>query len=333
MPVQSSARSHTKDMVRQHSRDAGRAGFARRGDPLIRAWNEVSAVDAVGSRAGSEQHVEGSLRRSASRSIAAVRRVLGLLLFSACATQPGTPAVNPESQAAPSPPPSKGWAERTEPKASPYPSTPPADPVEEVSPREATFDGAIKGILDKEHIRSVVRTNLGEVRRCYNAGLSRDPTLKGRVVVRFTISSEGRVQKAVVTETDIPDPTMLACLLSVAEEFVFPEPDGGGNVVVTYPFVFENAQPRTSDPAYAAAAALALGTLRPEVDACFRGADGKRPAITVEYTVDAAGKASNVTVLGLPPKSAPLDRCITEVFSKATMPKPGNPPVQVTGAP
>jgi TonB family protein len=96
-----------------------------------------------------------------------------------------------------------------------------------------------KGVLLKEDIRQVVRAHLEEVKACYNAGLARDPKLTGRVSIQFTISPTGDVSIAAVQESTVKDADVGRCIADAAKAWKFPEPEGGGNVVVTYPFVLE----------------------------------------------------------------------------------------------
>lgn len=97
------------------------------------------------------------------------------------------------------------------------------------------------GSMDKDIIRRVVRANLAQVRDCYNAGLARDATLKGRVTITFTISSTGAVSAAEIDgATEMRDAEVSRCIAAAAKTWKFPEPEGGGNVVVTYPFVLES---------------------------------------------------------------------------------------------
>src|SRR5690606_7250695 len=41
----------------------------------------------------------------------------------------------------------------------------------------------VKGNLDQDIVRRVVRAHINEVRSCYSRGLARDPALAGRVVI------------------------------------------------------------------------------------------------------------------------------------------------------
>lgn len=107
-------------------------------------------------------------------------------------------------------------------------------------------DGAgPQGSLDKDVIRRVVRGHIEEIRGCYNRGLATDAGLAGRVVVQFAIGGTGAVYSAVVHESTLPahgDP-VAQCIVVAAGKWVFPAPEGGGSVIVTYPFVLESQGP------------------------------------------------------------------------------------------
>ena len=94
----------------------------------------------------------------------------------------------------------------------------------------------IQGGLDKDLIRRVVRAHINEVRSCYNAGLTKDPNLQGRVAVNFVIAGTGKVASAVVQESTIKDASVGNCVAKAVKRWTFPKPRGGGNVIVTYPF-------------------------------------------------------------------------------------------------
>lgn len=106
-------------------------------------------------------------------------------------------------------------------------------------PRVRQAKATVKGGLDKDIIRRIVRTHINEVRYCYNQGLARDPNLKGRVAVQFTIGPSGKVPVAVVAQTSLKDKNVANCVAKAVKRWKFPKPPGGGNAVVTYPFVLE----------------------------------------------------------------------------------------------
>jgi TonB family protein len=101
--------------------------------------------------------------------------------------------------------------------------------------------GVAQGALDKDIIRRVVRAHLSEIRHCYNQTLVRDPQAHGRVVVEFMIGGTGKVTTAVVGESDMADAGLGACATQAVRRWSFPRPEGGGNVMVSYPFAFAPA--------------------------------------------------------------------------------------------
>ena len=106
-------------------------------------------------------------------------------------------------------------------------------------PRIKSDEPKTKGSLSKEVIRKIVRANMNDVRHCYNEGLKRDPDLAGRVAIQFTIGPTGKVPVAVIAESTLPDRTVANCVAKAVKRWEFPKPSGGGNVVVTYPFVLQ----------------------------------------------------------------------------------------------
>lgn len=108
-----------------------------------------------------------------------------------------------------------------------------------VPPVEPAQAGRPKGKLPKDVIRATVRASIADVRRCYNEGLARDPNLTGRVAIQFTIGPQGTVTAATVEASQLPDAEVDNCIADVIKALSFPPPQGGGNVVVTYPFVLQ----------------------------------------------------------------------------------------------
>ena len=118
-----------------------------------------------------------------------------------------------------------------------------------LSPK-ATFGGPqvfneppqIAGSLDKDLVRQVIRENVGKVRFCYEESLQHNPSLAGKVAVRFVIGRDGQVRSASVDDgSTLSDAALSACLLSRVRGLVFPAPKSGGEVTVRYPFVFKSA--------------------------------------------------------------------------------------------
>jgi RNA polymerase sigma factor (sigma-70 family) len=102
------------------------------------------------------------------------------------------------------------------------------------------------GHLDKDVIRAGIRAVVPEIKKCFESLMERDPATEGgRIVVRFVI--EPRDEAGVVTAASIvPDenggseeleaPLAEQCILQEISKAKFPAPEGGGTVVVRYPF-------------------------------------------------------------------------------------------------
>lgn len=104
---------------------------------------------------------------------------------------------------------------------------PPARPPPVKGLREGTI--AVAGRLPPEVVLHVVRPQLGGVRLCYEQGLRRTPTLRGRITVEFVIGASGSVEsaKAVDSATTLPDRTVVDCVVRAFSRASFPQPESG----------------------------------------------------------------------------------------------------------
>lgn len=105
-------------------------------------------------------------------------------------------------------------------------------------PKRIRVDPAtVNGRLPAEVIRQLIRKNFGAFRKCYEAGLGRDPKLEGLVLTRFVIERDGSVSNVDTSKSEIADSEVATCVGASFETLRFPEPDGG-IVRVTYPIRF-----------------------------------------------------------------------------------------------
>jgi outer membrane biosynthesis protein TonB len=100
-----------------------------------------------------------------------------------------------------------------------------------------TTGGQVRGSLDKEIIRRVIRRHIDEVTSCYEKGAELHPHLGGRLVVQFIIGSEGHVTQSRVESSTLNDLLTDNCIANALLSWEFPKPQGGGRVIVSYPFV------------------------------------------------------------------------------------------------
>ncbi len=99
----------------------------------------------------------------------------------------------------------------------------------------------VRGQLDKEIIRRIVRRHVNEVKYCYDQALARQPKLDGRLVTQFTISGTGQVLASVVQSSTLGSPAVEMCVVNAVRRWQFPAPEKGGLVIVSYPFQFSPA--------------------------------------------------------------------------------------------
>lgn len=111
-------------------------------------------------------------------------------------------------------------------------------PKEEKAPEVVPQQPQVVGGLDKKEIARVIRRNRGAVQHCYEKALQSRSDIEGKVVMEFVIAHAGRVIASKVLESTVGDASVGACLSARIEGFQFPAVQGGGVVVVRYPFLF-----------------------------------------------------------------------------------------------
>ncbi len=99
----------------------------------------------------------------------------------------------------------------------------------------------VRGSLDKEIIRRIIRRHINEVKFCYEKELIANPDLHGRVTIQFTISGAGSVVASVVQQSTMGNSKVEQCVAAAVMRWQFPKPTGGGIVMVSYPFLLQAA--------------------------------------------------------------------------------------------
>ena len=94
--------------------------------------------------------------------------------------------------------------------------------------------------VDRAALSRYIRDRLGAIRGCYERELKRNPTLKGKVVVRFNITPAGRAGDVRIEENTLGSGEVAGCIQSLMRSWIFPfkPPD---EVPVQYPFLFTSA--------------------------------------------------------------------------------------------
>ncbi len=99
-------------------------------------------------------------------------------------------------------------------------------------------DPIILGALDKALIDAVIKRNMAAIRYCYQKELAKNPALGGKIQEKFVIAKDGTVSSATTGTSTMNNPAVESCINGRFQKFQFPEPKGGGIVIVKYPFIF-----------------------------------------------------------------------------------------------
>lgn len=94
---------------------------------------------------------------------------------------------------------------------------------------------------DRELVLKIVKRHQNQIRFCYETELSKDPSLEGKVTVAWTIDGTGSVSVAQIAESGLKNDAVERCIVDRVRSWRFPEPAGGGEVAITFPWVFSTA--------------------------------------------------------------------------------------------
>jgi Ca-activated chloride channel family protein len=240
--------------------------------PSLRAANEpaTSGADHAESKRDKEEALDDA--RRAPRKAARAATADGVFEQSPYAAPPA-----PAATAAPAPaamaasPGRREEGEAAKPKAAmPYDMAGGASGLGTLGPSTAqpyvaaptgnVSQGAaqISGRIPPEVVQRVVRQSYGRLRACYQRALAGSPTLRGTVVVAFTITENGDVASPYEAGGDMPDVSVRQCVVRSFAGMAFPRPDGG-SIWVRYPLSFDPGAtvatspvvPRYQAPVYA----------------------------------------------------------------------------------
>src|SRR5690606_34957672 len=103
--------------------------------------------------------------------------------------------------------------------------------------RMRTPNVEVSGRLPPQVIQRIVRQNHGRFRLCYERGLGANPSLSGRVNVRFVIGRNGAVNNVSNAGSTLPNGEVVSCVVRAFYGLSFPKPEGG-LVTVSYPIAF-----------------------------------------------------------------------------------------------
>ena len=91
-----------------------------------------------------------------------------------------------------------------------------------------------RGTLSGAAVSRVFRRRASAFRICYERRLRVNPNLSGKVTLRFTIGSAGRITRIGVSSNSTGDRVLGTCIVGKVRAWRFPKPVGG-SVTFTYP--------------------------------------------------------------------------------------------------
>jgi TonB family protein len=91
--------------------------------------------------------------------------------------------------------------------------------------------------VDKDSLGKYIKQRIKSVQSCYEKELKLNPTLKGKIVVRFVITTQGRVGEVSIDQNTMGNDNVAACIQRLVKTWTFPiKPEEDSPV--TFPFVF-----------------------------------------------------------------------------------------------
>ncbi len=100
-----------------------------------------------------------------------------------------------------------------------------------------TSDGVAAGRTDEE-IQIVFDRYKASLYRIYNVELRKDPTLRGKILMRISIEASGTVSMCRLESTDLASPDLVARILERIKRFNFGSKEGVQKVTILYPIDF-----------------------------------------------------------------------------------------------
>jgi hypothetical protein len=92
---------------------------------------------------------------------------------------------------------------------------------------------------DFEKVRQTIFHGLKDVKTCYEAGLTNQPDMGGRLVMVWKIDERGNPSDVVVKSSKLKSTGVESCVTTVIKKLKFSELPRGDVAEITYPFFFK----------------------------------------------------------------------------------------------
>jgi TonB family protein len=145
------------------------------------------------------------------------------------------------------------------------------------APEVVPETASVRGSLDKEIVRRIVRRHLNELRYCYQQDARSHGAETGRIVVQFSISASGKVASAEQRTLSMVNPPVGRCFVEAVRRWEFPPPVGGGTVLVSFPFALLPTGDASVGLASSPPAASSVPTPAPAIEDALAILAGREP--------------------------------------------------------
>ncbi|MFH1561867.1 MAG: AgmX/PglI C-terminal domain-containing protein [Nitrospirota bacterium] len=95
-----------------------------------------------------------------------------------------------------------------------------------------------EGGLTRDIIMKYVSRYIRQIRYCYEKELQKTPHLNGKIVIKWTITPDGKVKNPTLISSSMNNGIVEGCIMRTIKLIRFPQPKGGGDVTVKFPFIF-----------------------------------------------------------------------------------------------
>jgi len=93
--------------------------------------------------------------------------------------------------------------------------------------------------IDQGKLGGFIRARKGAVQACYENSLKRNPTLKGKIILRFTILETGGIADVQVVSNGLGSPEVVACIVNAVRAWRTPfRPSGPSTVEIPFSFSY-----------------------------------------------------------------------------------------------
>jgi outer membrane biosynthesis protein TonB len=89
------------------------------------------------------------------------------------------------------------------------------------------------GKIEKSAVERVLRKRTSSVRKCYEEALKRNPTLSGKLSVKFQIGTGGRITRVKFKKNGTGDAGVANCVKAKMKRWKFKAPEGGSVIFST----------------------------------------------------------------------------------------------------